>query len=83
MDFRDFVEHMRQEVREEGFISKRQLASRTFTRLKDRGLVGELDPDRVLSQIECEDIHKIQFTTSIAVDVPRVSDLYFYNPWGK
>ena len=83
MSFEDFVEHMRQEVREEGFIAAIELAGRIRTRLGDWKDNEVYDIDRTLSQIECEDIHRVQYTNSIAVNRPNVKDLYYYNPWGK
>ena len=83
MDFRDFVENMRQEVREEGFMSGIQLGARIFTRLKERDLIGEFDAERVLAEIKCEDIHTVEYTNTVAANIPCVKDLYYYNPWGK
>ncbi len=80
MNFKDFVEHMRQEVREEGFIPAARLALRVILRLKERELLGKIDADKVLSEIECDDIHVVKYTNTIALSYNRIKDLSYYNP---
>jgi len=78
MTFEQFVEHIRQEIREEGFMSAMKLAARIVLRAREKELEG-LDYERVLSALPCEDIHVVEYTNSQVSDY-RVKDLYYYNP---
>jgi hypothetical protein len=77
MNFNQFVEHMRQEIREEGFISSFNLASRIVLRLNERGLIDKISASQVMDVLECCDIHKEEFVIS-KFKAPRF--LYYYNP---
>lgn len=78
MTFDEFVEHMRAEIRENGFMNAVQLASVIAVRMKERSILGKFKLQSVLSQIECSNIHRVEYTNLIASN--RVKDLYYYNP---
>ena len=77
MTFEQFVEHMRQEVREEGFMSSTKLAGRMVLRAKEREL--NVNPHEVLESLPCDDIHVIEYANSVTVEYRR-KDLYYFNP---
>jgi len=78
MTFEQFIEHMRQEIREEGFLSVMKLAARIVLRARENGFES-MDYERVLSELPCDDIHVVEYTNSQVADY-RVKDLYYYNP---
>jgi len=78
--FDKFVESMRQEIREEGFMSAIKLAGRTVTRAKEKEL--SIDYERVMALLPCADIHVIEYANSITAEYRR-KDLYYFNPDGK
>lgn len=77
MDQKEFVENIRQEIREEGFMSAVKLGGVIFMRAKDFGVnahVGE-----IMSMIPCDDIHKIEYANWLTKDYRR-KDLYYFLP---
>jgi hypothetical protein len=78
MNLEQFIEHMRQEIREEGFISMLNLAGRIVLRMNEHELVEKINAKIILDKIDdCHDIHKTDFMTSKS-NSSRV--LYYYNP---
>ena len=77
MNFDQFVEHMRQEIREEGFMSGVSLAARTVLRGKEAKFLT--DCDRVLAAIPCDDIRTVEYANSQTVEYRRKT-LYYFNP---
>ena len=77
MTFDEFVNHMRQEIREEGFLSAMQLVSRMTVREKECGVFFDcLD---VLKEMPCDDIKVVEFANSITAAYRR-KDLYYFSP---
>lgn len=78
MTLDEFVEHMRQEIREEGFMSAVKLASRMVVRAKETGMEN-LDYQEVMSRMAGGNIRVVEYTNTQAESY-RVKDLYYYNP---
>lgn len=80
MNLEAFVEHIRQEIREEGFIPSVQLAGVVVRRLHERELLDKFSAARVLEHIEGGDIHRVEYTNTQSLAINRYKDLYYYNP---
>ena len=78
MTFDEFVDNIRQEIREEGYMAATKLAARIVVRAEERDLKG-LDYERVLTELPCQDIHVLEYANSITVEYRR-KDLYYFNP---
>lgn len=81
MTFDEFVEHMRQEIREEGFMPAIRLAARVVIRAKEAGMndLGHKDYKKVMSDMVGGDIHTVEYTNTQAAN-HVVKILYYYNP---
>ena len=77
MTFDEFVESMRQEIREEGFMSGVKLAGRIVLRANEQELA--IDYECVLSLLPCKDIHVMEYANSMTAEYRR-KNLYYYNP---
>lgn len=73
----EFVENIRQEIREEGFMSATKLAGVIAQRTKEFKV--NAGGDEVMSQIPCEDIHVIEYANWLTKDY-RLKDLYYFRP---
>lgn len=80
MNFEQFVEHMRQEIREEGYMTAIKMAARVVLRAKECDFNG--DYERVFAELPCEDIHVVEYTNLFVAEY-RVKDLYYFNPEHK
>lgn len=75
--FDKFVDSMRQEVREEGFMAATKLACRIVARAKEREF--DVDALKVLDALPCSDIRVLEYANSMTVEYRR-KDLYYFNP---
>jgi hypothetical protein len=80
MNREEFIEHMRQEIKEEGFMTSVKLAARIILRLNEKNLIDKINPERVLKDIEGKGIHILEYTNTQAELINRYKDLYYYNP---
>lgn len=78
MTFEQFVELIRQEIRDVGFMPNVKLAARIVIRANEEG-VPDINYGEVLSSLVCDDIHTVKYTNSHVAEY-RVKDLYYYNP---
>jgi len=78
MTFEEFVDNIRQEIREEGYMAATMLAGRIVVWAKEHGLEG-LDYEKVIAELPCQDIHTVEYANSQTVDYRR-KDLYYFNP---
>ena len=60
MGFYDFVESMRQEIREEGFLTLPKLLYRMVLRMKEKGL--DFDRVEVMRALPCDNIELIRYS---------------------
>lgn len=74
MQSHEFLEHMRQEVREEGFISEYELKSRVVRRAKEHKV--NMLPENILAHIPCKDVHVIEYRTTQTKFLPK--RLYYF-----
>lgn len=78
MDFNQFVEHMRLEIRTEGFISMFGLAGRMIIKMNECGLVGKVSPSAILEALSgCDDICVVHYAT---IKSKGMRSLYYYKP---
>lgn len=73
----EFVDNIRQEIREDGFMSAMKLSATIFYRAKEFEI--EVDLEKVMSAILCEDIHVTEYTNWLTQNYRR-KDLYFFLP---
>ena len=78
MTFEEFVDHMRQEIREEGYLAATTLAARIVIRAHENELKG-LDHGEVIAALPCKDIRVLEYANSQTVGYRR-KDLYYFNP---
>ena len=78
MTVKEFIENVRQDVREEGFMSAVKLAVRIVERARDFN-PPHIDPHNILPRIACEDIIKVEYCNWTTKDYRR-KDLFYYNP---
>lgn len=78
MTFDQFVESIRQEIRDSGFMPNVKLAARIIIRANKEGMM-DINYENVLSSLACSDIHVVEYTNSHVVR-HKVRDLYYYNP---
>ena len=73
----EFVENIRQEIREEGFMSAVQLAAVVVNRAREFSV--NANPIEVIGQIPCADIHHVEYANWLTKDYRR-KDLYYFHP---
>lgn len=78
MTFNEFVNNIRQEIREEGYLAATKLAARVVVRAKENNLEG-LDYEKVIAALPCQDIHVLEYANSQTAEYRR-KDLYYFNP---
>lgn len=76
----EFVENIRQEIREEGFMAATKLVARVAGRAEEFGIKD--NPMRILEELPCEDIRVIEYCNWMTKDYRR-KDLYYFLPAGK
>lgn len=62
---------IREEIRRQGFLSANQIA----VRFAEEGL----DFAKLIKEIECKDIKKVEYTNTFVLP-QKVKDLFYYNP---
>lgn len=72
----EFVENIRQEIREEGFMASTKLAMLISRRAAEFG-VNTIDG--VIEMLPCDDIKKTEYANWLTRDYRR-KDLYYYSP---
>lgn len=78
MTFEKFVDNIRQEIREEGYMAATKIAVRIVVWAKEHGLEIP-DYEKVIAELPCQDIHTIEYANSQTVEYRR-KDLYYFNP---
>lgn len=78
MTFETFIDHMRQEIREEGFMDNTKLLSRIALRSKYDFNV-DFKTDDVLEAIPCDDVCIVEYC-SWGTHKDTVKDLYVFKP---
>jgi hypothetical protein len=81
MTIKEFIEHMKQEVREEGYMTSMNLAARIELRAKEHDIDIEI-PEDIMRNIPCHNIHTITYTNSVVVKNNDKKTLYYFNPFG-
>jgi hypothetical protein len=77
MTIEEFVNRMRQEIRDAGFMSATRLATIVVVDAREHELYA--DPLEILSMIPCEDIKKVEYANTQTAEYRR-KDLYYYSP---
>ena len=73
----DFLNNIRQEIRENGFMSEQQV----YMLIKRRAEEFEIDvfADNILKNIPCDDIRVVKYTNWTTPE-HRAKDLYYFQP---
>lgn len=81
MTFNDVVEHARNTVRIHGFMSASQLSVEVISFIHENkdSFVESVECLNVLGGLQCDDIHRVEYTNSVVKDY-RVKDLFYFNP---
>lgn len=74
----EFVENIRQEIREEGFMSAVRLAAVIAHRSVDFKV--NANAEEIMQQIVCDDIHTIEYVNYLTNYACRRKDLYYFLP---
>lgn len=78
MNRQAFVENIRQEIRENGFISATQLLPLLMKRAIEFG-VEIVRPEHIIDELPCEDIKVIEYANWLTHEYRR-KDLYYFSP---
>lgn len=78
MKDREFIENIRQEIRENGFMSGVQVASLIARRGVEFG-IEFIHVDNIIEAIPCDDIKIVEYATWLTKDY-RAKDLYYFSP---
>jgi len=74
---KEFVDNIRQEIREEGFMSATKLVGVITARAKEFGV--NANAMEVLTQLPCEDINTVEYANWLTKDYRR-KDLFYFSP---
>lgn len=77
MNEKEFIENIRQEIREDGFITAIKLTSVVVIRAKEFKVDCNLL--EVIEQLPCDDIRIMEYATWLTKDRRR-KDLYYFIP---
>jgi len=76
---KEFVDNIRQELREEGFMSAVKLSGLIVRRAEDLGAPLGCPVSEVMSMLPCEDIKVVEYTNWLTKDYRR-KDLFYFIP---
>ena len=71
------VEHLRQLIRDRGYMSGMELTMAAME--YGKGIGVEIHPDEILGLVPGDGVHVVEYTNAM-VEAYRVKDLYYYNP---
>ena len=79
MTLQEFVENIRQELREDGYMAATRLAGVIVARAKEFEV--NANALEVIAMIPCEDIHTVEYANWLTKDYRR-KDMYYFVPKG-
>ena len=73
----EFVNNIRQDIREDGFMSAVRLTGVIYNRAKEFGI--DVDTMEVISMLPCDDIHIVEYANWVTRGYRR-KDLFYFVP---
>ena len=74
-DRQKLIDRIRSGIRDRGFMTSMDIVA-SFT----RRCVDCVQPIDVLDEIESGDIKKIEYTNTMSARIPRIKELFYFNP---